>query len=311
MGSLTPFLQTAFADQCPKGWVCEAEVPLVDKVAAKRLGFNPRADVRLTEKSTSRRVWVEFEVSRADPVANHAKYATAALMEGLGANDSFVSMTSAHIDLGRAALAAGTTIWMRSLGISAFQVALLPGFDNLAIKTLNSRKLNLSEDLELIPVRREIDRVLAVTSAVTAESGHRIHKVDNPYSVAVNVRQWNADVLTPGGKTLWGQRRVQYFVFDPASELFAPAKFCAFIPGPNFGSGAGLGMTMEIYAQLGEQDPRFDGHVARTHLQNRLAYDLVPLRKASAKIQGRFQSWVAPSKEAVSVNADPQLLMPP
>jgi hypothetical protein len=31
----------------------------------------------------SRRLWIEFEISRADPVANHAKFATAQLFQPL------------------------------------------------------------------------------------------------------------------------------------------------------------------------------------------------------------------------------------
>jgi hypothetical protein len=40
----------------------------------------PQADAVLQEVATGRRVWVELEVSRADPVANHAKFATAHLV---------------------------------------------------------------------------------------------------------------------------------------------------------------------------------------------------------------------------------------
>src|SRR5437879_7456209 len=93
MGSLTGYLQDAFAEHCPRGWTCHREAPLVGIDAAARLGFAPRADVMLEQPATSRRVWVEFEVSRADPVANHAKFGTSRFLEGDGRDgDAFVSM---------------------------------------------------------------------------------------------------------------------------------------------------------------------------------------------------------------------------
>lgn len=54
----------------------------------------------------ARRVWVELEVSRADPVANHVKFATAHLVSPMPAGDAFVSMVSRHVVRGRSNLAA-------------------------------------------------------------------------------------------------------------------------------------------------------------------------------------------------------------
>lgn len=318
MGSLTRFLQEAFAAKCPKGWSCEAEVPLVEKAAVRRLGFEPRADVLLTDQASARRIWVEFEVSRADPVANHAKFATAAMLEGLRPDDCFVSMTSRHIVSGRAALAAGTTIWMRSLGIPAFQVDLLPSFDELSIKTLNAQPLTLKDDIKRLSIKDELDRVLDASSSAQLASGHRIHKVDNSYSVGLNVRQWNDEIATDAGRMLWGQRRVQFFVLDPASMLFAPSKFCSFIPGPVFAEFAPtrnpvsprLGMTMDVYAQLGEQDSRFDGHIARKHLERRLGYTLTPMSLLDGPLKKSFASWSTTVQPWVTVNPSPAILVP-
>lgn len=314
MGSLTRYLQQAFAAKCPKGWLCEAEVPLVDKAAVRRLGFEPRADLRLTDKASSRRIWVEFEISRADPVANHAKFATAALLEGIAPDDCFVSMTSRHIVAGRAALAAGTTIWMRSLGIPAFQVDLLPQFDEPQIKALNSRDLTVADGLAQVPVRAEIDRILDVSSAAALASGHRIHRADNPFTVALNVRQWNAEVQTESGRSLWGRRRVQFYVMCNASGIFAPSKFCAFIPAPAFGErpagiARALGMTLPIYAQLGEQDPRFDGNIARKHLERRLGYAAFPLAEAPTAVREAFSRWVTGVKTALRPHPEPWVLL--
>ena len=232
MPTLTPWLQDRFEAHCPAGWRCRREAPLVDEAASRRLGFRPRADVLLEHGSSGRRVWVEFEVSRADPVANHAKFATSRFFEDLPPGDSFVSMTSRHIEPGRAALAAGTAAMMRALGIPAFQVMLLPQFDGPAVKHLNSLPRPRLDEMAL-PVGEEVARVLEVTDASTLSDGHCIHKADNPWTVSMNVRRWNLEMAQPDRAALWGRRPVQYFAFDPATSQFAPSKFCAFIPGAN------------------------------------------------------------------------------
>jgi hypothetical protein len=60
--------------------------------------------VLLLSGDRSRRIWVEFEVSRADPVANRAKFATSRFLEPEGSDDTFVSMASRHI-------APGALLW--------------------------------------------------------------------------------------------------------------------------------------------------------------------------------------------------------
>jgi len=80
----------------------------------------------------------------------------------------------------------------------------------------------------------------------------------------------------PTSVALWGNRQVQYLAFDPVTHLFAPSKFCAFVPTPCPVMAAAvstsrhehaIGMKMSVYATFGEGDPRFDGHLARVHLQ--------------------------------------------
>jgi hypothetical protein len=73
-------------------------------------------------------------------VANHAKFATARLLEGTSANEIFVSMVSRHVVTGRAALAAGTALAMRAMGVPAFQVGPRPHLD--AAAPLKSGKWN-------------------------------------------------------------------------------------------------------------------------------------------------------------------------
>lgn len=221
MPSLTTWLQASFEAQCPPGWRCQREVPLVGEAGSQRLGFRPRADVLLEHGSGGRRVWVEFEVSRADPVANHAKFATARFFENLPPQDSSVSMTSRHIEPGRAALAAGTAAMMRALGIPAFQLLLLPQLDGAAVKRLNALARPALEQLRL-PIDAEIERVLDVTDVTPLAGGHRIHKGDIPWTVSMNVRRWNQELARPDAAALWGRRPVQYFAFDPSSAQFAP-----------------------------------------------------------------------------------------
>jgi hypothetical protein len=68
---------------------------------SRLLGYSPRVDVLLESVNHSRRLWIEFEVSRADPVANHAKFAIAHLFEPQPKTDVFVSMLSSHVTRGR------------------------------------------------------------------------------------------------------------------------------------------------------------------------------------------------------------------
>lgn len=301
MGTLTSFLQSRFEEQCPRGWNCRREVDLVDAAAAARLGFAPRADVVLEQSGGPRRIWVEFEVSRADPVANHAKFATARFLEGGDASEAFVSMSSRHIAPGRAALAAGTAMMMRALGIPAFQTALLPAIDAREIKRLNALPLRELAHSARIDVAAEIGRVLQVTDALVLKGWHRIHKADNPYTVAVNVRQWNREIGDAGTAATWGRRRIRYFVFDPVSRLFAPSKFAAFVPSPQGQSGTRPftevreppgAMSIGLYAALGEQDPRFDGHVARRHLEVALGYRAVELSQSGDVLRAAFEKWL-------------------
>ena len=334
MAALARYLQHRFAEHCPPGWRCRMEAPLVDKEASRRLGFEPRADLLLEQAEGGRRVWVEFEISRADPVANHAKFTTVRFFEDLPRQDTFVSMVSRHVDPGRAALAAGAASWMRAIGIPAFQLPLLPHLDGPEVKQLNALPLQTLQRSGPA-VGPEIDRVLDVTHAAALPEGHRIHKADNPWTVGLNVRRWNFEMTQPDLAALWGRRPVQYFAYDPASALFAPSKFCAFIPGALFRGGGvqlralqgGLdggawaaaltsaaeahAMTMRVYTLLGEGDPRFDGHVARKHLQGSLRYRLTPLQEAPAPIAKAFATWHAAVGGHVPLRGAVQLLEPP
>jgi hypothetical protein len=73
MGYLAKYLQNALINRCPKGWKCHAEFKVFTPELERLLGFSPRGDVLLVNEQTGRRLWIEFEISRADPLANHAK----------------------------------------------------------------------------------------------------------------------------------------------------------------------------------------------------------------------------------------------
>jgi len=81
MGQLANFLQESFVVQPPLGWSCHRELRVLSSDFEQLLGYSPRADVCLETIDASRRIWIEFEISRADPVANHAKFATAHLFK--------------------------------------------------------------------------------------------------------------------------------------------------------------------------------------------------------------------------------------
>jgi hypothetical protein len=127
------------------------------------LGYAPRADVVLTECATGHRLWVEFEVSRADSVANHAKFATAHLIQPQAAGDMFVAMVSRHVTRGRRNLAANTIQLMRHIGMQAVQTVLFPTLAGIELQRFN--QMSKDELRRTGPdVEPEIDRVFAVTT---------------------------------------------------------------------------------------------------------------------------------------------------
>src|SRR5204862_2638977 len=126
MGTLTTYLQSRFVSVCPAGWSCRHEVSILGRELEDLLGFSSRVDLLFEKLDGSRRLWIEFEVSRADPVANHAKFAAAHLFNPQGPTDAFVAMVSPHVTRGRRNLAATTIALMRHIGMDAFQTVLFP-----------------------------------------------------------------------------------------------------------------------------------------------------------------------------------------
>src|SRR5262245_26961861 len=238
MGQLTAFLQQGFARHCPAGWRCLPERSLLAPPLAALLGYQAKADVLLEKEDGSRRLWVEFEVSRADPVANHAKFATTHLFAPQPPTDCFVAMVSPHVTRGRRNLAAGTVGVMRALGMRAFQTTLLPHLAAAEVKRLNHLR---DEQLAAagLPVGAEVERALVVTEPMATVLQQDLHLVGDLLDVLFNLRQWNQDLGTAEGRRLWGRRQVTYFVHEPGTDLFAPAKFCGYSALPRGGQGVG------------------------------------------------------------------------
>src|SRR5438876_442574 len=126
VGALTGFLQREFARLCPAGWVVRPEQNLLPDSLANLLGYSARADVVLEKLDGSARLWIEFEVSRADPVANHAKFVTSHLFQPQLPQDRFLAMVSPHVTRGRRNLASNTIALMRLVGMKAYQTVLFP-----------------------------------------------------------------------------------------------------------------------------------------------------------------------------------------
>ncbi len=313
MGTLTPFLQSQFRRHAPAGWECASEVPLLPTELTQLLGYDPRADVVLSDPTTRSRIWVEFEVSRADPVANHAKFATAHLYSPQTPADHFVSMVSPHIDRGRRNLAAATVRLMRRVGMSAFQTTLLPLATPAEVKRLNQLPADVL-DGEGVDVVAEVGRALAVVTPVGQWGRFDVHLVGDLFDVFSNLRGWNDDLRTVDGRRAWGKRSCTYFVYDPASRLFAPSKFCAYVAIHPTADRTGISseahrMSVSAYADLNDGTHVMDGHRAWQHLVRELGMRAVTDEDA---VTARFNEWLAGCGNLITIRGGkPTFLLPP
>lgn len=318
MGTLTSFLQGEFERLCPSDWVCRREVRLLPPSLERALGYSPRSDILLEHRAGHERLWVEFEVSRADPVANHAKFATAHMFLPQATTDAFVAMVSPHVDRGRRNLAANMVAVMRQIGMNAFQTVLLPGSTAAEIQRMNHLSLD-GLAREPLPVGPEMERLFAVVRPVARVQGRRIHLAGELTDVLLNVRRWNEEMETQAGARLWGRRTVTYFVFDPVSGEFAPSKYCAYIPiditaarsRPASQPPGRPVMSMDVYGSLESSEACFDGSYARNHLEQRLA--MVPKTPSEADgIAATFAEWLCRHDRSIGVHpTGPVFLLPP
>ena len=315
MGSLTTYLQREFTCKCPPGWNCRTEVRLLQPDLVAFLGFSARVDVVLERDLPAKRLWIEFEVSRADPVANHAKFATAHLFQPQSQTDCFLAMVSPHVTRGRRNLAFTTIALMRQIGMRAFQTVLLPGISPAEVKRLNH--LNQADLNQVtLSVEIEIERAIAVTEAVMSLENIDVHFAGDLLIVLLNLRGWNAELATPEGKQTWGRRTVTYFVHEPESGMFAPSKFCAYSlisrPDAAASGSTSLGvMTVAGYSMLNDGTHALDGHAAARHLECRLG---MVLRDGASEpaILERFGAWHKDHVDSINVHsAGPHFLLPP
>jgi hypothetical protein len=318
MGTLTPFLQQEFARRCPAGWRVRPEVRLLPRAVERLLGYSARADVLLEKLDQSQRLWIEFEVSRADPVANHAKFATTHLFQPQEPVDRFLAMVSPHVTRGRRNLASNAVALMRQVGMRAYQTVLFPYLAPADVQRLNQLEV-AALSAQNLDIDREIERALAVTEPMITMSDYDIHLVGDILTVMLNLRQWNEDMSTEAARRLWGSRRVTYFVYDEESGLFAPSKFCAYtaiptrppLPDPSH-KGAGLGtMTIAVYTALNDSSHLLDGHRAHRHLSTALG--MIAVNPGDyPEVEGAFLQWREHHADVVVLHpAGPVFLMSP
>jgi hypothetical protein len=317
MGALTAFLQQEFNRKCPAGWLCHPEQALLPPQLASLLGYQARGDILLAKTDGTRRLWIEFEVSRADPVANHAKFATSHLFEPQRSTDCFLAMVSPHVTPGRRNLAANAIGLMRQVGMRAFQTTLFPHHPPSEIQRLNHLTV-AALALAGLPVEQEIERALYVSEPSATVPDYAIHPVGDLIDVYLNLLQWNQELATEKGKQSWGRRVVTYFVHQPGSKRFAPSKFCGYSAilesrtASSLPIGAGLGrMTVGVYARLNDGAHVMDGNRAQVHLTTRLGM-LARSAREAPEVNRAFEVWVQSHSETVQVHPKgPVFLLPP
>ncbi len=290
----------------PQGWTCTGEAPLFDDWRRGRLGFQSYVDLSMRRDRDGARICLEIEISRADPVANQVKAWIAREVGALGRSDVLIGLFSSAIEANRRNLSAAYARRLRASGVPMFLVSLLPALAPERIRRLNHSPTSALQRAAL-PLAAELARVLAVAHP-RAERVHRIHFAGDASDAVANALAWN-DQMAAEPDASWRRRYVQFFVFDPVSRVFAPSKFCAFIPAPRFpGDPVPETMTLGVYATLGEQDPRFDGHVARRHLCNALAFREVPF---VGDVEQRFEDWRTYFGNWIGLRGRPRILLPP
>ena len=314
MGNLATYLQQEFKKKRPAGWNCQYEVRLLSPQLERLLGYSPRVDVLLEREDGTRRLWIEFEISRADPVANHAKFATSQLFQPQTELDAFLSMVSSHVNRGRHNLAANMIWVMRHIGMESYQTVLLPHIPPIEIKRLNHLTLDAiaTQAIDVVP---EIQRALIVSQSLVRTVAMNIHFVANLMEVMINMRQWNQDLSTKVGQELWRKRTVTYFVYDPHSGQFAPSKFCAYVSISQLTTRTipitGSTMTVQNYVQIDSTEAIFDGQRAVHHLTKNLGMARI-MSDEHPDLLTVFNKWLSQHIESINVHpTGPVFIVPP
>jgi hypothetical protein len=296
-------LQRRFVECPPTGWSARKEAGLLTPEVTRILGYRPSVDLLLESKSTPDRIWIEFEISRADPVANHTKFASAHLIDPLPGTDAFVSLISNDVAIGRANLAAHAVYLLRIAGLRAFQMPLLPTLDAQAIKRLNQGR----SGFDSLPDPGLPD-VIELTRPVgrPTNAGTQIYYATNRLEVLLNLHQWNHEIADPECRAHWGKRNVRYLVADPASGLFAPSKFCAYtrmLPSSVPPESRTPAMTIPAYAAIEQANGIFDGQKARLRLE-RIGFRRLLLTAAPAPLRSIFQKWRGLHQSSLNISEE-------
>ena len=265
------------------------------------LGYRPIVDLVLTNLGSRQRLWIEIEISRADPVANHTKFASAHLLHPIDHEDAFVSLVSNHVTRGRANLAAHTVYLLRTSGIRAFQMPLLNDFTGARICGINQGRIPLSE----LPTP-DLNEVIGLTRPVVNDLNSEIYYATNSLEVILNVRQWNDDAQHDEGKFRWGSRRVKYLVYDKRTGLFAPSKFCAYtrirkptdLPTLLHFNPA---MTIDAYSRVPQDHGIFDGQKAWQRL-SKIGFHKVKAADAKGSMHERLTHWCAANSNLITID---------
>ncbi len=305
---LAEALQHRWVERPPAGWTASREVALLDRAEARILGYQPKADLMLQHLESSRRVWIELEISRADPVANPVKFGSAHLLKPLPPSDSFVSLVSRDIAAGRANLTAHAVWLLRSSGLRAFQMPLMPELDAKAIKLLNQGKRDLND----LPTT-DLGELLEATMPIAAADGAGIYRVTNRLEVFLNIHQWNKDMTDSQSRTAWGCRRVRYFVHDPRSNLFAPSKFAAYTRIPEAAGNEepppfNPAMTVRYYSRIPHDTPIFDGRRAWHRIAS-LGFQVLPAMECPYIIHRHFKAWLAMHSSSIHTDFDESVIL--
>src|SRR5260370_40760875 len=153
MGALAARIAQGLEGVLPRGWTAKTEAPLLPHELCVRLGLRIQGDLMLAGPA-GERIVVELEISRADPIANPAKFFLALHTGALTPAHGFAGMVSSHVDAGRRNQSALFVQALRTQGFDAFQVALLPDLLPSRIRELNHLEPQLLVGLKL-PYRRD------------------------------------------------------------------------------------------------------------------------------------------------------------
>jgi hypothetical protein len=167
---------------------------------------------------------------------------------------------------------------------------------------------------EKLQTTSEIKRGTSITQKKTIVKQRKFSFLSNLKEVMKNVIQWNREMLNSEIQTIWGKRRITYFVFNPFTNEFAPSKFCAYSSIEKFSPIEiinGATMTISFYDQVKNESKTFNGNVARKYLENRLGMHLVILANIPS-LSPIFYTWYQKHQDFINLPDEGlSILVPP